>query len=431
MTLAEADSIFISPARASMLARTISDKKNLRIRLDGLEGSAAAMLMASLPLSGPALVVADDADAIREAVERALARYPLVITTGGLGPTKDDITKHTLMGVFGGELVFDSSVLENVEEIFAKRGLKINELTRTQAMVPTSCRVIQNRYGTAPVMWFETADREHVLVSMPGVPFETAGMLRHGVTDEIARRFHPDITILHTTFLITGITESALAERLAEVESALDPTLHLAYLPTPGLIRLRVDGKDSDAGRIARLHAEACEAVEHTVGELIISRHDATPEQLLLDALRSRGLKLATAESCTGGNIAHRITLIAGASDVFNGSVVSYANEVKTGVLGVDPADIEQYGAVSESVVRQMAEGAAARLGADCAVATSGIAGPGGGSADKPVGTVWIAAHTPKGTVARLLHCPGNRARVIDRASTEALLLLLKSLQNV
>lgn len=266
---------------------------------------------------------------------------------------------------------------------------------------------------------------------MPGVPFETAGMLRHGVTDEIARRFHPDITILHTTFLITGITESALAERLAEVESALDPTLHLAYLPTPGLIRLRVDGKDSDAGRIARLHAEACEAVEHTVGELIISRHDATPEQLLLDALRSRGLKLATAESCTGGNIAHRITLIAGASDVFNGSVVSYANEVKTGVLGVDPADIEQYGAVSESVVRQMAEGAAARLGADCAVATSGIAGPGGGSADKPVGTVWIAAHTPKGTVARLLHCPGNRARVIDRASTEALLLLLKSLQNV
>ena len=142
-------------------------------------------------------------------------------------------------------------------------------------------------------------------------------------------------------------------------------------------------------------------------------------------------MKLATAESCTGGNIAHRITLIAGASDVFNGSVVSYANEVKTGVLGVDPADIEQYGAVSESVVRQMAEGAAARLGADCAVATSGIAGPGGGSADKPVGTVWIAAHTPKGTVARLLHCPGNRARVIDRASTEALLLLLKSLQNV
>lgn len=378
--------------------------------------------------TGEITTVADDADAIADAVRRALSRYPLVITTGGLGPTKDDITKRTLMSIFGGELVFDAAVLENIKAVFAARGLELNRLTRDQALVPTSCRVLQNHFGTAPAMWFEEGHTGSVLVSLPGVPFETAGLLRDGVVEAITRRFHPDVAIMHSTFLVSGITESALAELLADTEAALDPALHFAYLPTPGLIRLRVDGKDTDAARLAHIHAEACKAVEAAAGAYIIAREDISLEQLLLDTLASRSLRLATAESCTGGNIARRLTLRPGASDVFVGSVVSYANEVKTGVLGVDAADIDKHGAVSETVVRQMAEGVAKRLGADCAVATSGIAGPGGGSPDKPVGTVWIAAHTPRGTVSHLLHCPGSRSRVIDRASTEALLLLLKSL---
>jgi len=378
--------------------------------------------------TGEIATVADDEDAIREAVNRAIERYPLVITTGGLGPTKDDITKRTLMSIFGGHLEFDPAVFENIKVIFAKRGLELNSLTKNQALVPTSCRVLQNHFGTAPAMWFETNDKARVLISMPGVPFETAGLLRDGVVSEIARRFQPDVTILHKTYIITGITESALAELLAETETDLDPSLHFAYLPTPGLIRLRIDGKDTDDARLRRMHAEACESVERVARDFIIAREDVPLEQLLLDNLANRNFKLATAESCTGGNIAHRLTLRSGASNVFVGSVVSYANEVKEGTLGVNPADIAAYGAVSETVVRQMAEGVATRLGADCSVATSGIAGPDGGTPDKPVGTVWVAAHTPTGTVTRLLHCPGNRSRVIDRASTEAMLLLLKSL---
>lgn len=366
--------------------------------------------------------IGDGYDEIFETVNRAMDESDLVITTGGLGPTKDDITKGVMTDIFGGELIHDPAVTENIHEVFSKRGLKMNPLTEAQAMVPSSCRVVQNRFGTAPVMWFERGGK--VLVSMPGVPFETEGMLPE-VARLVKERFHADETLLHHSLMVAGITESALAQHLADFEDSLGQGLHLAYLPTPGLIRLRLDGRGTDGSGIELRFDEAVNRLKSRLGDLMIYDGDATAAEILLRKLADRKLTVATAESCTGGNIAHRLTSIPGSSESFLGGVVSYANEVKSGVLGVNPADIEAHGAVSREVVEQMAVGACRATGARCSMATSGIAGPGGGSDDKPVGTVWMAWAADGHVESRVFHFPGNRLRVIDRATTEALLGLL------
>ena len=371
------------------------------------------------------LTVGDNAADIRAAIETCMADSRLVITTGGLGPTKDDITKAVMTDIFGGELKADAEVSANIRRVFERRGLQLNALTEAQALVPTSCRVIQNIYGTAPIMWFERDGR--VLIAMPGVPFETEGMIDGAVGDAISERFTPGMSIAHHTMMVSGITESGLARELDSFETSLPEGLHLAYLPTPGLIRLRLDGHSATS--------DITDTVEHyaallreRLGELLVYDGDATAAMMAIEALRRRGLTVATAESCTGGNIAGAITSVAGCSDVYLGSVVSYANVVKINVLGVQATDIEAHGAVSREVVVAMARGAARVTGADCAVATSGVAGPGGGSPDKPVGTVWTAVHTPEGTEAFVSHYPGNRQRVINRAVTEALLALTRRL---
>ena len=366
--------------------------------------------------------IGDGYDEIFETVNRAMEESDLVITTGGLGPTKDDITKGVMTDIFGGELIHDPAVTENIHEVFSKRGLKMNPLTEAQAMVPSSCRVVQNRFGTAPVMWFERGGK--VLVSMPGVPFETEGMLP-AVARLVKERFHADETLLHHSLMVAGITESALAQHLADFEDSLGQGLHLAYLPTPGLIRLRLDGRGTDGSGIELRFDEAVNRLKSRLGDLMIYDGDAAAAEILLRKLADRKLTVATAESCTGGNIAHRLTSIPGSSESFLGGVVSYANEVKSGVLGVNPADIEAHGAVSREVVEQMAVGACRATGARCSMATSGIAGPGGGSDDKPVGTVWMAWAVDGHVESRVFHFPGNRSRVIDRATTEALLGLL------
>lgn len=366
--------------------------------------------------------IGDGYDEIFETVNRAMEESDLVITTGGLGPTKDDITKGVMTDIFGGELIHDPAVTENIHEVFSKRGLKMNPLTEAQAMVPSSCRVVQNRFGTAPVMWFERGGK--VLVSMPGVPFETEGMLPE-VARLVKERFHADETLLHHSLMVAGITESALAQHLADFEDSLGQGLHLAYLPTPGLIRLRLDGRGTDGSGIELRFDEAVNRLKSRLGDLMIYDGDATAAEILLRKLADRKLTVATAESCTGGNIAHRLTSIPGSSESFLGGVVSYANEVKSGVLGVNPADIEAHGAVSREVVEQMAVGACRATGARCSMATSGIAGPGGGSDEKPVGTVWMAWAVDGHVESRVFHFPGNRSRVIDRATTEALLGLL------
>lgn len=378
--------------------------------------------------------VGDEAGEIRLAIDRAFELSDVVLTTGGLGPTKDDITKTVMCDYFGGELKEDPEVLANVLDVVSRRGFKINKLTAAQAIVPTSCRVIQNRVGTAPIMWFEKDGK--VLVSLPGVPFETREIFTTEVFPQLCEKFRTDVDIEHAVLMVTDYTESGLAEKIAPWEEALPEYLHLAYLPKPGLIRLRIDGAHRDKDFItAEVRRAAGELVE-MLGDAVIATEDLTPAEILLRRCRERGLKLATAESCTGGNIAHEITLIAGSSDVFAGSVVSYSNEVKMRVLGVGAETLEANGAVSLPVVREMAEGALRAIGAQVAVATSGIAGPGGGSEEKPVGTVCMAAAvvTPDGRTlceTETHHFPGNRRRVIEASTTRVLIKAIKLLRSL
>lgn len=372
-------------------------------------------------------VVSDSAADITSAIHHAMERTDVVLTTGGLGPTKDDITKRVLMQLFGGELREDSSVLENIREVFRKRGLQLNDLTRAQALVPTSCTVIQNRVGTAPVMWFERPDGK-VLVAMPGVPFETRHVFPTEVLPRLLEKFGSDTAIAHATIQAVNVTESALATRLAGFEERLPSHLSLAYLPKPGLIRLRLDGRHSNAHILARDMCRYKEELIDLVGPNFLVDEDISPEDLLLRRLRAHGYSVGSAESCTGGEISRRIVAIPGCSDVMRGAVVAYSNDVKISVLGVDPNTLSAHGAVSEEVALQMAEGACRALGADCAMATSGIAGPDGGTPEKPVGTVCIAVTTPHSSKVATYHFPGSRDRVIDRAATTALLNLISLL---
>jgi len=375
------------------------------------------------------MTVADDREAIREAVGRALDSTPVVLTTGGLGPTKDDITKAVLTDIFGGELREDPDVLANVREVVERRGLKLNDLTAAQAIVPTSCRVIQNRVGTAPLMWFERTDG-HILVAMPGVPFETREMFSSAVMPMLLQRFPSPDHIEHRTLVLADISESALATRLAPWESALPPYAHLAYLPKPGVVRLRIDGRHTDAGFLKKEIDRLADELALLAAGNLMCRGDITPARCLLDMLVERHLTVGTAESCTGGNIAHTITAEPGSSAAMLGGAVSYSNDVKRRLLEVSEASLEAHGAVSIPVVKEMASGARKALGCDIALATSGIAGPGGAVPGKPVGTVCIAVATPWGLWADTFHFPGNRERVIDRATTTAIIRAIRELQS-
>lgn len=363
--------------------------------------------------------VGDSYDAIRNAVESALAVSDAVITTGGLGPTRDDITKQAMMDIFGGKLVLNKDVLGDVEALFAARSLKMNDLTAMQAMVPDSCTVIRNSVGTAPIMCFEKEGK--MLVAMPGVPYETRFMLPQ-VLEKLNAIYGQGLNS-HRELTVSGIGESHLAGMLAGFEDKYAQEIKLAYLPVPGAIHLRVDSHSAEVDIDA-----VFEELKGLVADFYCGNGSLGVAEVLLAKLAAHGYTVASAESCTGGNIAHLITAIPGCSDYYRGSVVSYHNEVKENVLGVSAQDLMAHGAVSEPVVQQMAYGACRVCGTDCAVATSGIAGPGGGSPEKPVGTVWIAACTPQGLWTQLLHCHGDRQAVIERASALALKLLVEHL---
>ena len=373
-----------------------------------------------------AKVIADDAQEIFRAIDEAFSQTDVVLMTGGLGPTKDDITKATLCRYFGGEMTLNDDVRRNVDNIFAKRGITMNRLTASQAMVPSSCRVIQNEVGTAPIMWFERDGK--VLVSMPGVPFETQTMMERAVIPQLIKHFNSDVDIEYRTFVVIDYAESALAEKLDKFEQDMPPYIHLAYLPKQGIIRLRLTGAHKDPQVINADMDRLSSQLHKILGHSIIADGDKPLAQIVGERLRELGLTLSTAESCTGGNVAHVITEIAGSSDYFMGSVVSYSNDVKNRVLGVDQDSLDTFGAVSQPVVEQMANGVCALCHTHCAVATSGVAGPGGGTPDKPVGTVWMAAKVGDIVVSQCHHLPGDRARVIDRATTQVLIMLLKLL---
>lgn len=366
--------------------------------------------------------VGDNGADIKEAVTTALHWSDIVLTTGGLGPTRDDITKNVLTEIFGGELKLDNETLRNVSDIVERRGFRLNELTAAQAIVPTSCNVIQNQVGTAPLMWFER-DRK-VLVAMPGVPFETQHMMHCEILPRLIRHFGGGTRIAHRSVIATAITESDLAERLASWESQLPDGYHLAYLPRPGLVRLRIDGPSGE--KIDRLHRQLTRLV---AGNLLADR-DISPAEQLLKELVDRKLTVATAESCTGGNIAHELTAIAGSSAAFVGSIVAYSNDVKQRLLHVKSDSLAQYGAVSETVVGEMANGVLLVTGADVAIATSGIAGPSGAVEGKPVGTVCIGVAMAGRLITTTYHFPGNRARVIDRSTLEAIIMAIRLVTN-
>lgn len=368
--------------------------------------------------------VRDRSREITDALNSSFGRVDVVLMTGGLGPTKDDITKQTLCDYFGGKLVFDESVFANVETIFRRRKLTMNESTRNQAYVPNVCTVIHNPVGTAPVMWFERNGK--VLVSMPGVPTEMKTVMKEAVISRLREYFQDHSSILHRTCLVKDFTESRLSETLSDFEAQLPACIKLAYLPTPGVIRLRLTARGDEESYLQKIIDDEFFKLRTILGSHLFCGSDTTLAGALGSILTERGETLATAESCTGGNIAHEITRVAGSSVYFKGSVVAYSNEVKTRVLNVSSETLSGFGAVSRETVLQMVSGVQRLLSSDCAIATSGIAGPGGGSVEKPVGTVWIAVRYGERSEAECFCFEGDREQVIARATQSALLMLIQ-----
>lgn len=370
--------------------------------------------------------VADRPDDIREAVADALTRTGAVITTGGLGPTRDDITKHAVAGLFGAPLRFDEAVWRHLLERFRRLGRAPAPSNRAQAEVPEGATVLTNRWGTAPGLWL--AGDPGLVIMLPGVPQEMRKLLEHEVAPRLAERASGDV-IRSLVVRTTGIPESTLAERMGEIEREVAP-LTLAYLPGLRGVDLRLSAWDLSPGEAdARLRA-AAELLIARAGEHAYGKDDTDLAAVVLDRLRRRGLHLGTAESCTGGLVGVRLTEVSGSSDVYRGGVVAYSNELKTSLLGVPPALIEAHGAVSEAVVRAMAEGALSRLGVDVALAVTGIAGPGGGSAEKPVGTVWLGLASAGTTEARGALFVGTRHEIRVRAAQAALFLAARNLRD-
>ena len=373
------------------------------------------------------LSIGDDREQIVQSVERSLEKSHILIITGGLGPTKDDITKKTLCDLFGGELRYDEAVGEHVRTMLEKRGVVFNELNRGQALVPDCCTVLFNRHGTAPGMWFEREGR--VVISLPGVPFEMEHLMAEEVMPRLKGRFSLR-SIVHRTLITSGLAESMLAERIAPWEDALPDYLKLAYLPNPGAVRLRLSAYEVEGELVAREIEARFAELQKMIPEHVVGYETATVQELIHHTLIERGKTLSVAESCTGGRIASLFTAMPGASAYFMGSVVAYQNRIKEQLLGVSAVSLARHGAVSEEVVRQMAEGARNCFGTDYAIAISGIAGPSGGSKEKPVGTVWMAVATPTHTVAMCHQCGTDRGQIIERASAYAIALLRDELKE-
>lgn len=372
--------------------------------------------------------ISDNREHLINALNEAKQRADIVLITGGLGPTKDDRTKNVLCEYFDSELVLHEPTLENIQQLFYKRsGVKMSQINRDQALIPACCEPLLNTGGTAPGMWFE---KEGIIfVSMPGVPFEMKQLMTDHVLPRLKER-NGKGRIVHKTVMIVGLSESGLAQTISEWEDALPEHIKLAYLPSPGQIRLRLSAFGDDEERLRAEVAERIEKLKLIIPDSIFGYDNETLPGVLGELLKATGRTMASAESCTGGFIAHSITSVPGSSNWYKGSVIAYSNEVKEKVLKVCEADIETYGAVSQQVVEQMAEGVRKLLKTDYAVATSGIAGPDGGSEEKPVGTVWIAVAGHEKVVSKRYNFGNNRERNIIRSSQSALdmlrLMLLK-----
>lgn len=372
-------------------------------------------------------VIRDDEADIVGALDSALERADLVIITGGLGPTKDDITKRVLTDYFDMQLAMNREVLERIEAYFKGRGRQLLDSNIRQALLPDRAKILRNDMGTASGMWFEK--NEKVVISLPGVPYEMKFILEHSGFDMIAKRFETPTTY-YRTVLTQGLGESFLAERIADIESDLRAEgLKLAYLPSPGLVRLRVSGDDTEEGRtkvdayinriweVLPVYAFGMDSqsLSEVVGNLLVASH-AT---------------LGTVESCTGGGLASEIVSVSGSSRYFQGSLVTYSNELKERKAGVQHQTLLDFGAVSKETVEEMAVGGREQLGVDYVLATSGIAGPDGGTEEKPVGTVWIAVAGPEGVVSKCFTFGNNRERTIRQSILSALNMLRCLLKGI
>lgn len=371
--------------------------------------------------------VSDQADHITEALQRAEKRADIILITGGLGPTKDDITKLTLARYFNMGFRRDQETLEHVTNIFTKFNKPMIELNRKQADVPNGCTVIKNKNGTAPCMWFE--EHGKIFVSMPGVPFEMMYLMEEEILPRLKKAFKLP-AIYHKTLLTANIGESFLAVEIEDIEDSLPEHIKLAYLPKLGQIRLRLSGMGTDEKALkAEVEAYARKIVDR-VRKYVVAEEDVVLEKALLNIMEARKLTLSTAESCTGGLIAHLITQHPGCSSVFAGGAVTYSNALKMSVLGVKSDTLTTFGAVSEQTVKEMADGARNNFKTDYAVAVSGVAGPDGGSEEKPVGTVWIAVASKHRTIARLFNFSNRRIQNIERSAVAALAMVLNELDQ-
>lgn len=370
------------------------------------------------------LAVGDTEAAIVDAFEKCMDA-DLVLVTGGLGPTSDDITKPTVCRFFETELAFCQEAYDNVVDIFKRRGFQMSERNRSQAFLPKSCEYIQNAYGTAPCMWLEKCGVAFVF--MPGVPFEMKGIFNDELLPRIKQRFK-SVPYEKRVIMTSGIGESFLADKIKDWEMNLPDFLSLAYLPQYGLVRLRLSGRHEDAKFLHDTLDQEVEKLSLLIGENVFAMDDLPIERVVFDLLLEKGSSFATAESCTGGNMAHRITLIPGSSDVFKGAAVTYATESKTNVIGVPEQVISEYGVVSKQVVEAMAEGVRRVYGADYGLASTGVAGPGGGTEETPVGTVWLGVATPNRTVSKCFNFGSSRENVIERATIMAYEMLRNEL---
>ena len=372
--------------------------------------------------------VSDSADHILEALAAARNRATLIIITGGLGPTRDDVTKQTLCKFFNCNMRFDEESFRIISEIFKSRGREVTDVNRRQAEVPDKCTVLLNRLGTAPGMWFREDGK--IYVSLPGVPAEMKGLMAESVLPRLKNVFSLP-PIIHKSFLTQGIAESFLSDRLSQWEDELPKNMKLAYQPGAGMVRLRISAAGNDEEELRKKVEEQSKRLQDLVGEYIFGYEHDSLEGIVGRLLREQKKTISTAESCTGGYIAHKLTSIPGSSEYYLGSLVAYSNEVKVEELNVDMQTLEEFGAVSEQVVRTMAFSALRKFHSDYAIACSGIAGPTGGTPEKPVGTVWIAIASFEKTISQKLQLGNFRERVIMETSHHALNLLRKILTGI
>lgn len=371
--------------------------------------------------------VSDDRQHILDALKLATSRADLIILTGGLGPTKDDITKKTLAEYFNTGLRSDTESLENVKRIFAKYNRPILEVNLRQADVLEICITLQNKNGTAPGMWIEQEGK--IYVSLPGVPFEMMYLMEEEVIPRVSSAFRLPV-ISHHTILTAGLGESMLAEQISDIEDSLPQNIKLAYLPKLGMVRLRLSGYGEDREPLIQEISVISKRIVERLASYVIAEADISLEKSILDFMKERSLTLSVAESCTGGALSHTITQHPGCSAVFLGGAISYSNNLKEIMLGVSAQTLAQFGAVSGETVKEMANGAINRYKSNYSIAVSGIAGPDGGTPEKPVGTVWIAVANSTKVITRKFEFGSRRIQNIERSVISGLTMLFKLLKE-